>query len=227
LKRLKKERVGVSNEKDKLKQTLSLSKQSNSVLKDEARLSRRAEEMATSYAKQQESKLKSIQDKLNTLNEEKQMLEREVGQFRAAEVGSVNQDGAFAGIQQLNSAKTKEITDLKSNVEDFKHKIKRLTETNVTIQRDLDRKNRQIQQAQGDIGKMKVTELKELYGEMETCLKCPVVPTRWKNCIITKCGHMFADESLKEQLEKRNRKCPTCNLKYDKQEIMSISLYSA
>ena len=133
----------------------------------------------------------------------------------------------LGGIQRLNSEKTKEITDLKSNSEDLKHRIKRLEEQNATTQADLDRKNRQIQQAQGDIGKLKVTELKELYGEMESCLKCPVDPKRWKDSIIIKCGHMFSYESLKEQLEKRNRKCPTCNLKYDKADIMPIVLYRA
>ena len=43
---------------------------------------------------------------------------------------------------------------------------------------------------------MKITELKELYGEMEQCLKCPVDPKRFKDCIIMKCGHMFSNESL-------------------------------
>jgi len=137
----------------------------------------------------------------------------------------VNQDGAFVGMQQLNSKKTQEITDLKSKSEDLQHRIKRMEEQNSAVQRDLDRKNRQIQQAQGDLGKMKVIELKELYGVMETCFKCPVDPTRVKDCIISKCGHMFSNASLKEQLEKRNRKCPTCNLKYDKAEIMTIVLY--
>ena len=89
LKTLKKQRLDHQKEKEVLKQQMNLSKQATHVLKDEASLARRAEALATSYAKQQESKLKGIKDQLEQVTEEKQILEREVAQHRAAQVRSL------------------------------------------------------------------------------------------------------------------------------------------
>jgi DNA repair exonuclease SbcCD ATPase subunit len=86
LKFLKKQKLEHLSEKEVLKQQVNLSKQTTSVLKNEAALARRAEELATSYAKQQESKLKGVKDKMEQLTEEKQILEREIAKHRAAQV---------------------------------------------------------------------------------------------------------------------------------------------
>lgn len=86
LKFLKKQKLDYQSEKEVLKQQVNLSKQTTSVLKNEAALARRAEELATSYAKQQESKLKGVKDKMEQLREEKQILEREIAKYHAAQV---------------------------------------------------------------------------------------------------------------------------------------------
>ena len=93
LKNLKKQRLDHQKEKEVLKQQMNLSKQATNVLKDEAALARRAEALATSYAKQQESKLKNVKDKLESITEEKQILEREVAKHRAAQVSERRRAG--------------------------------------------------------------------------------------------------------------------------------------
>ena len=132
----------------------------------------------------------------------------------------------FAGVQKLNSKNAEEIVTLKAQIEDLDRDKKRLEERNTAVQRDLDRKTRQIAEAQGEVGRMEVKEVRALYADMENSLKCSQNPHLWKDTVIAKCGHLFARQSLEENLAKRNRKCPICGVKYDRADMMSVQLYS-
>lgn len=132
---------------------------------------------------------------------------------------------AFANIQKANAEKAGQLSKLKDQIADLEYAAKRRSEELKSVQKDLKLKTRQISEAAGDVGRLEVKEVRELYAEMEDSLRCPVNPNRWKNCIIGKCYHMFNNESLLENLAKRNRKCPTCNLKYDKPDIVKVPLY--
>eukprot|EP00924_Labyrinthula_sp_SR-Ha-C_P014357 maker-scaffold_20-snap-gene-3.47-mRNA-1 protein AED:0.01 eAED:0.01 QI:76/1/1/1/1/1/3/31/647 len=60
---------------------------------------------------------------------------------------------------------------------------------------------------------------------MRRALKCPVNNSLWKDCVLKNCGHIFARRSLLENLEKRNRKCPTCKETYSKDDFIDVFLY--
>ena len=140
--------------------------------------------------------------------------------------GAVSNDiAAFTSMQQANAEKAQQLTQLRDQVSDLEHASKRREEELHSAQKDLRLKTRQIADAAGDVGRLEVKEVRAMYQEMEDSLRCPVNPRRWKNCIIGKCFHMFNSESLYENLAKRNRKCPTCNLKYDKDNIVKVPLY--
>jgi E3 ubiquitin-protein ligase BRE1 len=132
---------------------------------------------------------------------------------------------AFANMQQANAEKARQLTQLRNQVSDLEHTARRREEELNSAQKDLRLKTRQITDAAGDVGRLEVKEVRQMYQEMEDSLRCPVNPSRWKNCIISKCFHMFNAESLYENLAKRNRKCPTCNSKYDKDNIVKVPLY--
>ena len=136
-----------------------------------------------------------------------------------------NEIAAFANMQRANSEKAHQLIELRNRVADLENSAKRLEEELSSTQKDLRLKTRQIADAAGDVGKLEVKEVRAMYQEMEDSLRCPVNPSRWKNCLISKCFHLFNDESLYENLAKRNRKCPTCNLKYDKDNIVKVPLY--
>ena len=131
----------------------------------------------------------------------------------------------LAAIQKENAQNSRKLGDLRNQISDLEHAAKRREEELGSTQKELKLRNRQIADAAGDVGKLEVKEVRAMYQEMEDCLRCPVNPSRWKNCIISKCFHMFNDESLYENLAKRNRKCPTCNLKYDKDNVVKVPLY--
>lgn len=50
-------------------------------------------------------------------------------------------------------------------------------------------------------------------------LQCSVCDRNQKNVIIKKCNHMFCSKCIDKALESRNRQCPSCNIKYQKQDV--------
>jgi hypothetical protein len=63
------------------------------------------------------------------------------------------------------------------------------------------------------------------YEAMESALRCPVYPNLWKDCVITKCSHMFSRQALMDNLAQRNRKCPTCKTMFSDKDIVNLFLY--
>lgn len=60
--------------------------------------------------------------------------------------------------------------------------------------------------------------------DMKTAIMCSVCHDKRKNCIITKCGHMFCSECIENNLKARNRKCPKCNCQYGQEDFKSAWL---
>ena len=60
---------------------------------------------------------------------------------------------------------------------------------------------------------------------MQRALRCSVNPTLWKDCILTRCNHMFSRDAIDELYAARNRKCPQCKTGFTRDEIKSIYLY--
>jgi DNA repair exonuclease SbcCD ATPase subunit len=51
---------------------------------------------------------------------------------------------------------------------------------------------------------------------------CPICKTNHKSDIITRCLHMFCNECIKKSLDSRNRKCPTCGLKFQASDLQKV-----
>lgn len=55
-------------------------------------------------------------------------------------------------------------------------------------------------------------------------LACPVCNHRDKNCIVTRCRHMFCKGCVDEMIKNRNRKCPSCGQRFDNKDVEDIWL---
>eukprot|EP00547_Thalassionema_nitzschioides_P006582 CAMPEP_0194209154 /NCGR_PEP_ID=MMETSP0156-20130528/7379_1 /TAXON_ID=33649 /ORGANISM="Thalassionema nitzschioides, Strain L26-B" /LENGTH=892 /DNA_ID=CAMNT_0038936269 /DNA_START=132 /DNA_END=2810 /DNA_ORIENTATION=- len=55
-------------------------------------------------------------------------------------------------------------------------------------------------------------------------LACPVCNHRDKNCIVTRCRHMFCKACVDEMIKNRNRKCPSCGQRFDNKDVEDIWL---
>jgi len=55
-------------------------------------------------------------------------------------------------------------------------------------------------------------------------LTCHICNNNEKNCIITRCNHMFCRSCIEENLSIRKRNCPACNERYSATDVRDIWL---
>jgi len=55
-------------------------------------------------------------------------------------------------------------------------------------------------------------------------LICSICGERKNDCVIAKCGHVFARECVQRNLDNRNRKCPKCGLMFGLADVHDIYL---
>lgn len=64
-------------------------------------------------------------------------------------------------------------------------------------------------------------------AQNETLLKllnCSVCNVRWKDCVITKCYHLFCQACIQSNLKVRSRKCPACGKHFSESDVKPIFL---
>ncbi|KAG5176734.1 hypothetical protein JKP88DRAFT_334791 [Tribonema minus] len=66
--------------------------------------------------------------------------------------------------------------------------------------------------------------LAEEVQELRKALRCSVCSARQKNCVLTKCYHMFCRECVDENLRTRHRKCPACGKGFGADDVKAIYL---
>jgi E3 ubiquitin-protein ligase BRE1 len=59
-------------------------------------------------------------------------------------------------------------------------------------------------------------------NQLKSRIACPVCNTRDKKVIINRCRHMFCRHCVALSLESRNRKCPSCGLRFDKKDVEDV-----
>ncbi len=55
-------------------------------------------------------------------------------------------------------------------------------------------------------------------------LRCGVCDARQKDCIITKCWHLFCQQCIQKNLETRHRKCPGCGAAFGAADVKQVYL---
>ena len=53
-------------------------------------------------------------------------------------------------------------------------------------------------------------------------LRCGVCNSQQKDCILTKCWHMFCHSCIKSNLDTRHRKCPACGAAFGQADVKQI-----
>ena len=59
-------------------------------------------------------------------------------------------------------------------------------------------------------------------NQLKSRIACPVCNTRDKKVIINRCRHMFCRHCVETNLENRNRKCPSCGIRFDKKDVEDV-----
>lgn len=62
----------------------------------------------------------------------------------------------------------------------------------------------------------------ELLSELRARLNCPVVPSKPKEVVLLRCGHLFSHECVDELIASRSRKCPTCRMSFTQDDTLNV-----
>ena len=76
--------------------------------------------------------------------------------------------------------------------------------------------------AGGDAKAARVIQRK--INELEHKIKCHVCGDREKNCVITRCFHVFCRTCIDDNVKNRIRKCPACSLPFGDKDTHDIYL---
>jgi len=66
--------------------------------------------------------------------------------------------------------------------------------------------------------------LLEEIREYKEILTCPSCKTNRKDCVLSKCRHMFCYECLSRRYNSRQRKCPKCNMSFAANDFSRVFL---
>ena len=67
-------------------------------------------------------------------------------------------------------------------------------------------------------------EVTRKINELEHKIKCHVCGDREKNCVITRCFHVFCRTCIDDNVKNRIRKCPACSLPFGDKDTHDIYL---
>jgi E3 ubiquitin-protein ligase BRE1 len=172
---------------------------------------------------------------------EKAAFEEQIQQEQANSASLLKEKTEIA--VQLAISKT-EVESSKSDMEDIKKRCDELVATTAEHEKerrkleealviakkdaiDASQKAAAVQaQAKGPGSKFhsnfSAEELTIQVKELKNRLACPVCNTRDKKVIITRCRHMFCRSCVAANLEGRNRKCPSCGIRFDKKDVEDV-----
>lgn len=173
-------------------------------------------------------------EKMNeTLKSSENSLENVKFQLHSKEDLYLKQSDELRNIYYLFEKKCKKIQEIEQLYGDLKYNYEKMNGLFIEIQNkntDTDRKllleiaKTKNLTIENEILKKK-TETKiggdEDYKKMVTCGVCH---TKQKDTIITRCYHTFCKECVAETLRVRNRKCPSCGLKFGDNDVHNFFL---
>ena len=74
----------------------------------------------------------------------------------------------------------------------------------------------------GEVGCVLLIQRK--INDLEHKIKCHVCGDREKNCVITRCFHVFCRTCIDDNVKNRIRKCPACSLPFGDKDTHDIYL---
>lgn len=161
------------------------------------------------------------------------------------------EEGAQADAEKLHQAQ-READEAAQSLREFQNKLLAMTSRAEDLSRELDKVERErfllreevgsltrkLQKVQvkieptqgagaGGMGLNSATGGGREAAQNETLLKllnCSVCNVRWKDCVITKCYHLFCQPCIQSNLKVRSRKCPACGKHFSENDVKPIFL---
>ncbi|XP_062501323.1 E3 ubiquitin-protein ligase BRE1A-like [Corticium candelabrum] len=169
-----------------------------------------------------EEREKSLQASMTAMEKEVTLRQQAMDSHRkrAIEAGQAVQEAKFQlekqieHIQQLQAA----LDSKTSAMEQESFRSRRAEEENTRLNRKLER------QKKFGIATTADEILKEELRTYKSKLVCPCCNTNKKDCVLTKCFHVFCTDCIKTRYETRQRKCPKCAAAFGANDFHKIYL---
>lgn len=211
----------LEEEKDSLEKNLKSAQQLALASRLAANAKTRVEEEAMREKADMEEQMKQLQNSLDSLDKDKNDLEEKLA-IANAKVESY--------MTQMNEMK-KRLDELVSANQGKEQRYQKMEEELVIAKKDLIDAAQKAATSQAQAGNSSdskfetnftAEELTIQVNQLKSRLACPVCNTRDKKVIITRCRHMFCRNCVAANLEGRNRKCPSCGIKFDKKDVEDV-----
>jgi len=211
----------LEEEKDSLEKNLKSAQQLALAARLAANAKIRVEEEAMREKSEIENQMKKLQDSIESLQKEKDNLEEKLALANAKVESSMS---------QVNEMQMR-CDQLVTACHEKEQKYQKMEEDLVIVKKDLIDAAQKAAAAQSQTGNnsgskfetnFTAEELTIQVNQLKSRLACPVCNTRDKKVIITRCRHMFCRNCVAANLEGRNRKCPSCGIKFDKKDVEDV-----
>lgn len=155
----------------------------------------------------------------------------------------------YSKLKDLESIYNNDLTIQTNHGKEIEIRLKTTEKTNsklqtdlITKQNDLSEKNKKIDSliSHNETMNSKIKELESLVEKYRsntrtaedeeinqallTMTKCQLCNKNFKNVALKTCGHCFCDECIHNRLKSRMRKCPSCNMQFSRNDLLSIHL---
>ena len=135
--------------------------------------------------------------------------------------------------KELDNSKNKlnennrKVEDLEFNLgkqtEKYKNLIKKLKQASEKLKNPVVMNNlleANVNENTPEVG----SKLQDQLTNFKQLVYCPLCTNNFKDQMIKNCGHTFCENCIKERLNARMRKCPSCNLPFGSTDVLDIVL---
>jgi len=122
-------------------------------------------------------------------------------------------------LEKLKKGKNESINE--KQLKEEKLLVSQLSQDHSTLKKRLEGYTKNFQRSVSNITDPNKKEELEQYKNL---VRCSVCHDRQKDCVLNTCYHVFCKICLELNLQSRHRKCPGCNIPFDRPNMKPIAL---
>ncbi|KAH7057631.1 hypothetical protein BKA57DRAFT_388062 [Linnemannia elongata] len=183
---------------------------------------KRQSDMQLDQIRKLEDREKNLNIQLATLEREQSLLSSSVAIHKSKLVEYTQQNASFKDKYARQEERLAELQAmLKERTEAYENEAyarRRLVEETDGMKRKLE------EQAKAEASSGENSEAAKQAARYLKLLKCPACDVNFKSHVILRCMHVFCKNCMDNQMEYRQRKCPTCRENFGAKDVKEIYL---
>lgn len=239
-----KEMLTTDIETELLEEIDNISAAYDKILKNNSALEKQIEEQNLKIANLTTEK-NLLSNKLDVLEDNRLYLDKERNRLEDWKVSLTRETQLFSEkvteFEGFLAEKDAKIIEYKASVNQYhtvnrqlSNEIAALSNSNKSLKKDIDsiskelvtlRAENETYRRNCEIYKKFCSIDADVLDEIESyrkALKCVLCDSNLKNCTLIKCGHTFCESCINDRLRARQRKCPTCQVDFNANDIKKI-----